>query len=121
MGRKQVQSAETVWRDRLARYLKSDLRVAQFCERERVSQPSFYQWRNRLAADQPSSTKPRRARRSGSGPVAAAPRFVPVNVGESVFAEVEFPNGVRIRVPATNAEALRVAISTGNQLCREAC
>jgi hypothetical protein len=55
--------------------------------------------------------------------------FVPVKVASSdaitssIFglglAEVELPNGVRIRVPATHAEALRIAILTGNQACQE--
>jgi hypothetical protein len=45
--------------------------------------------------------------------------FVPVRLPSSGVSEVEFPNGVRIRVPATNAEALRLAISAGNELCRE--
>lgn len=45
--------------------------------------------------------------------------FVPVSVATAAFAEVEFPNGVRVRVPATNAEALRVAIRVGDDVCRE--
>ena len=44
---------------------------------------------------------------------------MPVSVPSATFTEVEFPNGVRIRVPATNAEALRVALTTGNEVCRE--
>jgi len=114
MGRKQVQYSEAVWRDRLARFRKSNLTVAQFCRQEGVSNPTFYQWRKRLKEDQ-------QGRRSDEGPsktVKSQP-FVPVNVPASMLAEVEFPNGVRVRVPATNTEALRVAILTGNEVCRE--
>jgi len=51
--------------------------------------------------------------------------FVPVKVSplegalNSGLAEVELPSGVLIRVPAIHAEALRVAILTGNEACRE--
>jgi hypothetical protein len=37
----------------------------------------------------------------------------------SAWAEVELPNGVRIRVPASHGEALRVAILTGYEVCQE--
>jgi hypothetical protein len=37
MGRKQSESAEVVWRDRLARFDKSNLNVKQFCHQEGVS------------------------------------------------------------------------------------
>jgi len=114
---------EVVWRDRLARFRTSGLTVKEFCRQEGVSDPSFYQWRKRLDLGQAS----KRARRSGDGPtktVKSRP-FVPIkvsssgDVASSVLAEVELPNGVRIRVPATHAEALRVAIQTGNEVCRE--
>jgi hypothetical protein len=44
MGRNQQRSAESLWRDRLAKYRQSDLTVAEFCRQEGVSNPSFYQW-----------------------------------------------------------------------------
>ena len=37
----------------------------------------------------------------------------------SAFAGVELPSGARIRVPAALTDALRVAILTGNEVCRE--
>ena len=116
MGRKQSKSAEVVWRGRLARFAKSNLTVKQFCHQEGVSDPSFYKWRTRLMQGQQGA---KTVRQSGGKQAAAMKPFVPVSVCCSLFAEVEFPNGVRIRVPATNAEALRVALTTGNDLCRE--
>jgi len=117
MRRKQNRSAEAVWRDRLARFGSSNLSVSQFCRKEGVSAPSFYHWRKRLQEQQ----EVKRVRRSGDGLPKAikSQTFLPVSVPASMFAEVEFPNGVRIRVPAANAEALRVAITTGNEACRE--
>jgi transposase-like protein len=89
------------WRDRLARWRKSGLSVSEFCWREGVSPPSFYQWRKRL----------RRAPNSGSRS-ARAPVFVPVEVvgsagesaplarggSEGALVEVEMPRGVTVRI-----------------------
>ena len=128
MGRKPSQSTESVWRDRLARFRKCSLTVKEFCHQEGVSDPSFYQWRKRLDGGRPGA---KRTGRSGGGPtktVKSLP-FMPVKVSSardtpsvlfsSALVEVELPNGVRIRVPAMQSEALRVAILTGNEACRE--
>jgi hypothetical protein len=44
-----------------------------------------------------------------------------VNVSSSRVAvvEIEFPNGVRVRVPATNVEALRAAVLAAGYPLRE--
>ena len=123
MGRKSSESVESVWRDRLARFRASSLTVRQFCRQEGVSDPSFYRWRKLLEEGQPGA---KRVRRSSVPPKTAVSQpFVPVSVpasisvATSIVAEIEFPNGVRIRVPATHSEALRIAIQTGNEACRE--
>lgn len=36
------------WSDRLERFAESGQTVAQFCQAEGVSQPSFYQWKKKL-------------------------------------------------------------------------
>lgn len=128
MGRKPSQSTESVWRDRLARFCKCSLTVKEFCRQEGVSDPSFYQWRKRLDGGRQGA---KRTGRSGGGPtktVKSLP-FMPVKVSSSrdtpgslfssALVEVELPNGVRIRVPAMESEALRVAILTGNEVCQE--
>jgi len=117
MDRKQNESAELVWRDRLAKFGRSNLTVKQFCRQEGVSDPTFYQWRKRLTKQEGQKVKAVPASR-GKRAEASNP-FVPVSVPNATFTEVEFPNGVRVRVPATNAEALRVALTTGNEVCRE--
>ena len=76
----------------------------------------FYQWRKRLKRGEQEA---KAVRRSGGTEAEASKPFVPVSVPSPTFTEIEFPNGVRIRVPATNAEALRVALTTGNEVCRE--
>ena len=124
MGRKPNQSTEAMWRDRLTRFRECDLTVKEYCRQEGVSDPSFYQWRQHLDMV-PQESK--RVRRSGNRPtktVKSQP-FVAVKVSSSEgvpnlgLAEVELPSGVLIRVPATHAEALRVAILTGSEACRE--
>ena len=124
MGRKPSQSTEAMWRDRLTRFRECGLTVKEYCRQEGVSDPSFYQWRQRLDMVPPGS---KRVRRSGNGSTKTvnSQPFVPVKVSSSErvpnlgLAEVELPSGVLIRVPATHAEALRVAILTGNEACRE--
>ena len=69
MGRKQNPQLAEVWQDRLARQRQSGLSVAEFCRRVGVSQPSFYQWKARLAKD---SSKPARARQSAQRPARRA-------------------------------------------------
>ena len=128
MGRKPSQSTESVWRDRLARFRKCSLTVKEFCRQEGVSDPSFYQWRKRLDGGRQGA---KRTGRTGRAPTKTVKSlaFMPVKVSSmgdtlgsllsSAVVEVELPNGVRIRVPATQPEALRVAILTGNEVCRE--
>lgn len=50
MGRRAGVLLQGRWRDRLQRFGRSRLSVAEFCRREKVSAASFYQWRKKLAA-----------------------------------------------------------------------
>jgi transposase len=116
MVRKQRETREMVWRERLARFERSGLSVREFCRKEGCSDPAFYQWRKRLRKRRPRQASGSQADKT----VVDSEAFVPVTISPSSFAEVEFPNGVRIRVPATDAEALRVALTMGRELCKEA-
>ncbi len=49
-GRRPDPVCEQRWRDRLARFHRSGLTVAAFCDRESISTAAFYQWQRRLAA-----------------------------------------------------------------------
>ena len=79
--------------------------VFVFCRRERVSAPTFYQWRRRLAEE-----------RGREG----APLFVPVRVTESAAVEIRLPNGARICMPPGHVESLRIAIETAGRAPRGA-
>jgi hypothetical protein len=79
---------ERLWRQRLARWKVSGLKVSAFCEREEVTPTAFAHWRREIAA--------RDARR----PVAAKPLFVPIHVAPTpVHLEVALPTGRVVRVP----------------------
>ena len=113
MGRKQ--SAEAAWRGRLAKYRKSSLSVTEFCRQQGVSVPSFYQWRKRLSGNRDVvHAKPQKPSQ------AKTPSFVPVGVSPTAFAEIEFPNGLRVRIPASHPEALQQAIMAAIEICGEA-
>ena len=96
MGRKRVFGTEAVWRERLGRFRDGDLKVAEFCRREGISQPSFYQWRKRLGV---ASRKGRRKRQVDC---ARDPEFVPLELPTSLLAggvQIELPGGTVVRLP----------------------
>lgn len=122
MGHKQSSGAEAVWLERLARFGRSGMTVAEFCRCEGVSDPSFYQWRKRL--QQGGGRGKRTGRQECARPgVEQTGDFLPVHVVGLATVEIELPNGIRIRVPAANAEALRTAILSAGDACRavDAC
>ena len=93
------------WRERLRRFERSKLSVVEFCRREQVSAPSFYQWRRKLskaAASAPSRPSPPRA------------NFVPVQLAgvSAISLEVRFPNGAQLKLPAADHELVRLSIQT---------
>ena len=93
------------WRDRLGRFDRSELTIAEFCELEGYSTASFYQWRRKLGASQ----------------LAVAPAFVPVDLDSSDLGdranrrtEIDLPGGATVKIPSgatvTEQRALIAAI-----------
>jgi hypothetical protein len=81
------------WLARLARFNDSGESPAAFCANERVSLPSFYSWRRRLAAEtlQVATTQ-----RNGH---AQGPRLLPVVLhGSASAVEVVLPKGIVLRL-----------------------
>ncbi|MHB1036476.1 MAG: IS66 family insertion sequence element accessory protein TnpA [Pirellulales bacterium] len=92
------------WQQRMARFRKARQSVAEFCRKEEVSAPSFYQWRKRLAQ------RPRSAEKAaGFRPV----RLAGTN-GTLVAAAVavQLPGGTQLHVPTSERRALRLVIDT---------
>lgn len=90
------------WQERLRRFARSELPVAAFCKRERVSAASFYHWKRKLAGSV------RRAR--GRRPPESA-SFVPVQLAGTGVLQVSFPNGVQVVVPTSDPELVKTSIA----------
>jgi len=109
-----------MWRQRLERFAVWTGTVAEFCRREGVAQPTFYQWRKRLRlAGEPATGDA--AKGLPSVPVAdeakpgCAP-FVELSLAARAAVEIELPNGAVVRVPADREGTLRVAIRAAAEL-----
>ena len=102
------------WSERLRRFARWGGTVAEFCDAERVSGPSFYQWRRKLAAS------------DAGQPVSETPRtFIPIQLSPATSAasttvEIELPNGVFIRLPAPDRQLLTAAIAAAGQVAAPA-
>ena len=114
MARKTSGMAERQWRERLGRWRKSGLNVAEFCGRESVSPASFYVWRRKLqhgetphcAANVPLLLPVQVVDQAASVPTSTA-RDAVGQAAASVI-EVTLPHGVTIRVGAeTDAARLQ--------------
>jgi hypothetical protein len=97
-----------VWQERLRRYERAGLTVAEFCQRERVSIPSFYQWRKRLAE---TSAGPRPGRSLGMQRPATAPAFQQVMLSAGGVVAIELPSGVRLELPAGQLPLVRAVLA----------
>jgi transposase-like protein len=94
-------SKERVWLELVRRWQQSELSVRAFCQRHRLSEPSFYAWRRAL-----------RQRGLLDEAAAAVPAFVSVAVATPVaptpVLEVVLESGRRLRVTVGfDAELLR--------------
>ena len=89
------------WLDRLRRFRRSNLSVTEFCRREKVSVPSYYEWRRKLTETT-----------SEAGAEGEPATFIPVQVASPAELQVAFPNGVRLTLPAHNCQHVQVFIES---------
>ena len=102
MARRVNLEAQRRWRDRLRRFARSQLSVAEFCRREQVSAPSFYQWRKRLAGTVDD----------GQDAAHRTPAtFLPVQLTAARGLQAAFPNGATLSLPANDPALLRLSIA----------
>ena len=104
-----------IWSERMRRYANSGLTVAAFCERERVSVPSFYYWRRKLLG--PGDTAGGgKGRMSRVGRTPQKRDFVPIAIRNSAAIKMRLPNGAQLWLPAGDADLLSAAIAAAGSL-----
>jgi hypothetical protein len=69
---------EAFWRGVLGKHRGSGLNIRAFCQREKVSEPSFYAWRR--VVQERDAAQPRRVQQRGGTRRPVRPAFVPVVV-----------------------------------------
>ncbi|MCU0873166.1 MAG: transposase [Pirellulaceae bacterium] len=122
MGHGSDAGRHVVWRQRLERFAGWTGTVAEFCRREGVAQPTFYQWRKRLRLAGERATGDAASGLAGARVADEAARgrarFVELSVAAAaaVAVEIELPNGAVVRVPADREATLRVAILAAGEL-----
>ena len=89
------------WLDRLRRFRRANLSVIEFCRREKVSVPSYYHWRRKLA----EAT-------SEVGAEGEPVTFIPVQVASPADLQVVFPNGARVTFSLHSRELVRLFIES---------
>jgi len=102
MGQSASAFRRSQWQQRLQRFTRSQMTVAEFCRREEVSVASFYQWRRKLAK---TSTE------HGSFVPSAGPTFIPVQVTSGASVQIIFPNGAQLTLPAHDRELITLSIA----------
>jgi hypothetical protein len=100
----------------MRRYANSDLTVAAFCERERVSIQSFYYWRRKLETGDLAGGDAGRTSRVGAVPGPQKRDFVPIAIRNSAAVKLRLPNGVQFWLPAGDGTLLSAAIAAAGKL-----
>jgi len=101
------------WGERLARFERWGGTVEAFCRAERVSAPSFYQWRRKLK----THVEPERQAQRGTRRVGPQ-KFVPVQLVSTTSSavDIELPNGARVRLSAPDRQLLAAAIMAAGRV-----
>jgi hypothetical protein len=102
-----METKESVWRRRVARWRESGLDTATFAKRERINARTLTWWRWKLGAGRKKASKAARkvvgsSRPAGGRGEKEAPRFVELQLGAIVEAgrfEVVIGGGRRVVVP----------------------
>lgn len=99
---------EKFWRKAIAERRASGLTVAEYCQREGLSEKSYYYWHKRLPGDGAGSP-------GGQAVKSDAPVFLPVKLHAAVEADVDAPGG-RIEIVLSQGRVVSLPVSREN-LC----
>jgi transposase-like protein len=110
-----MESVVAVWRERVWRQRRSGWSIAEFCDREDVSQASFYHWRKRLGEARQRSGPSAMHRRQREAANRVRPLFVPVEISTPQVnrgsVRIELPGGALVTLPEqASAELVTTAI-----------
>lgn len=97
MARRSSEEKRAFWQTAVQLHRQSGLSVREFCQREGLSQASFFAWRRKLR-QQATQTQ---SEQSSDGQPEQSPRLVPVRLlggGDAAPVEVVSPNGLVLRV-----------------------
>jgi transposase-like protein len=95
---------ERFWRKLVAGQSQSGVSIRDWCDRQGVSEPSFYFWRRELAR--------RREQRQGAHPQIVPVEVTPPVAGSRWDVEIELPGQIVVRVgPRCNPDLLRQALT----------
>ena len=90
------------WIERLDRFKRSNVTIAQFCRDEGVSVPSFYQWRKKLSANSnallPAQTRFLPVELAANSNATSSAQAVSSVARPDTFLSLDLPGGVRVRL-----------------------
>lgn len=98
------------WRRLIDDFDPQRFTVAEFCRKHRVSQPSFYKWRRKLAGEM--APRGAQSERRNGKPSHTPPAFVPLQLVHNSHGalaqavQVHLPSGIRVDVPAGRKDLL---------------
>ena len=102
-----------IWLDRVRRHSESTQTIAQFCDAEGVSAPSFYQWKRRLATTQAEKLETEIAPHKAK-PTAFSELQI---VGHAHPALLTLPGGIKLELGADP----RIAATIIDRVMQHAC
>jgi hypothetical protein len=133
MAQESKEQLRKTWRNRIDRQQRSGQTIAQFCQQEGISTPSYYQWKRKLQGEQPARQKRATTRRkakvpkrrqaketipSVSSPFVQLPMPAPPSCP---WIEVVLSEGTIVRLPQQNLAALKAVLGAlGNNTVGEA-
>jgi transposase len=103
------------WRERISRWRRSGLSITDFCQREEISQPSFFAWRKRLAGQRAVTSRRRSQRGDRDAPTPRLVQLPAPGWATTAGVQIALPSGAVVTLPqhaSTElvATAIRVAM-----------